>query len=202
MTIVKLTIDEVLECKQFCMRSAISQQQIEFGNHNTKSRSVIEIARDNAIGKLAETAFCSFVKQWGIDIKPDYNIYPRGKWDDSDFIINSNRLDLKATRTGGNWLLVETSKIEFRKTENKLPDYFIFCVTGWDKARDKFTGEVDICGYISLEDLLKSKIIFEGGYIPNTFTRLQTHNHAIHRTDLKEDWETWIKRNITLAEQL
>lgn len=197
MPLINLSPAEVLECKTFCLESAKSQQTIEFGNKKTKSRPVLEVARDNAIGKLAEAAFCRFANEkWKINLKPDYNIYPRGQWDDSDFMINHKRFDIKATRTGGNWLLVEFSKLEFRVKEGKLPHYFVFCVTSWNRETGKFTGDVEICGYISLHDLMNSKVLFEKECIPETNVKLQTKNYAVHRTELKTDWNNlWISNS-------
>jgi hypothetical protein len=37
----------------------------------------------------------------------DFNIYPRGVWDEADAIINGWRIDIKATRPGAKWMLIE-----------------------------------------------------------------------------------------------
>ena len=54
---VTLTKDELTKCKFFSLKCAENQQAIEFGQKTTKARDVKEIARDNLIGKIAETAF-------------------------------------------------------------------------------------------------------------------------------------------------
>lgn len=74
---ITLTSEELEKCREFSMRSASSQQAIEFGQHTTKARSVKEIARDNLIGKIAEVAFSKMMKEnYGIDVPLDFNYYP------------------------------------------------------------------------------------------------------------------------------
>ena len=114
---VTLTKDELTKCKFFSLKCAENQQAIEFGQKTTKARDVKEIARDNLIGKIAETAFSRIMKeQCGIDVPLDFNYYPRGKWDSQDAVINGWRIDIKATRSGGHWFLIEWSKLHFRAT--------------------------------------------------------------------------------------
>ena len=75
---VTLTKDELTKCKFFSLKCAENQQAIEFGQKTTKARDVKEIARDNLIGKIAETAFSRIMKeQCGIDVPLDFNYYPR-----------------------------------------------------------------------------------------------------------------------------
>lgn len=185
---------EIHKCVTFCLESAKSQQEIEFGNKKTKARSIMEIARDNFIGKLAEYAFCGFLNKNGIAATPDYNIYPRGQWDDADFIVNGKRIDIKTTKTGGQWLMVEKSKLAFRQNENKLPDYFVFCIVGYDKEKRQFMKEVDISGYISLDDLKDCQMLNRGEFIPNTKTKLQADNYIVHVSALDQDWDRWISK--------
>ena len=100
---VTLDEQEFAQCVEFAEICALNQQQIEFGQSDTKPRKADEISRDNLIGKMAEVAFAKMVHDvYRIDIELDFNFYPRGKWDDQDAVINGWRIDVKATRKGGN----------------------------------------------------------------------------------------------------
>ena len=80
---ITLTSEELEKCREFSMRSASSQQAIEFGQHTTKARSVKEIARDNLIGKIAEVAFSKMMKEnytTTIMTKKDACFLVMGRW--------------------------------------------------------------------------------------------------------------------------
>lgn len=103
-----LSADELEQCIEFSKKSAPNQQAIEFGQHSTTARSSSEIARDNLIGKIAEVAFAKMLKEnYGLTVPLDFNYYPRGQWDNQDAVINGWRIDVKGTRKGGQWLLIE-----------------------------------------------------------------------------------------------
>ena len=98
---VNLTSDEMEKCISFSKKSAESQQPIEFGQHDTLPRDTAEIARDNLIGKMAELAVSRKLRElFGLHIPIDYEIYPRGEWDDCDISINGWNIDIKSTRIG------------------------------------------------------------------------------------------------------
>ena len=131
---IRLTEDELDRCMEFSNRSAPNQQDIEFGQRSTKARSTREIARDNLIGKIAEVAFSKMMKEnYGIDVPLDFNYYPRGQWDSQDAVINGWRIDVKGTRKGGHWMLIEWNKLNFRQRDNNLSHlYAMFSVDGTD----------------------------------------------------------------------
>ena len=109
---IRLSQAELVRCIEFSRKSAPNQQAIEFGQRTTKARGTREIARDNLIGKIAEVAFSKMMKEnYGIDVPLDFNYYPRGQWDSQDAVINRWRIDVKGTRQGGHWMLIELSLI-------------------------------------------------------------------------------------------
>lgn len=181
---ITLTKDELDKCRIFSNKCAVSQQAIEFGQHTTQERKVKEIARDNLIGKIAETAFSKMMKeQCGIDIPLDFEYYPRGKWDSQDTIINGWRIDVKATRKGGHWFLIEWSKLAFRKRENKLSHMYVMFTVDWDRKSDQPTGTAEYQGAAFLDSLRKG---YTGTYtlkrnkvIPSTKVKLQADNFGI-----------------------
>ena len=129
---INLTPQELQQCIEFSRGSAPTQQSIEFGQHSTKARSTSEVARDNLIGKIAEVAFSKMMKEnYNIDVPLDFNYYPRGQWDNQDAVINGWRIDVKGTRKGGRWMLIEWNKLNFRQKDNDLSHlYAMFSVHG------------------------------------------------------------------------
>ena len=186
---IVLTDAEMDKCREFSRISAASQQAIEFGQHTTKARPEKEIARDNLIGKMAEVAFSKMMKEnYGIDVPLDFNYYPRGQWDGQDAEINGWRIDVKGTRSGGRWMLIEWNKLDFRQRDNNLSHLFVMFTVDWDRSADQPTGEVSYQGAASLVKLKESVpttvVLRKGAVIPGTQTHLQADNYGIRFGDL------------------
>jgi hypothetical protein len=186
---IVLTQQELQQCMEFSSKSAPTQQSIEFGQITTKARSTSEIARDNLIGKIAEIAFAKMLKEnYGIDVPLDFNYYPRGKWDDQDAVINGWRIDVKGTRKGGRWMLIEWNKLNFRQQDNNLSHLYVMFSVSWDRNTDKPTGEVSYEGAASLKKLCKecatTKEFPKGTILPGTHTILQADNYGIEFKNL------------------
>lgn len=186
---IVLTDAEMDKCREFSRISAASQQAIEFGQHTTKARPEKEIARDNLIGKMAEVAFSKMMKEnYGIDVPLDFNYYPRGQWDGQDAEINGWRIDVKGTRSGGRWMLIEWNKLDFRQRDNNLSHLFIMFTVDWDRSADQPTGEVSYQVAASLTKLKESVpttvVLRKGAVIPGTQTHLQADNYGIRFGDL------------------
>jgi len=191
--IIELTPKQLKQCIEFSYESAKNQQEIEFGQSDTKPRSKDEIARDNLIGKVAEVAFSNMLEErFCIKVALDFEYYPRGIWDNYDAEINGWRIDVKGTRQGGKWLLIEWSKLKFRQQEGKLAHLYVASSVFWDREKDVPTGKVDVVGCVSILRLrphVKDTLVLrKGDYIPNTKMRLQADNYAIHFNNLEKDW--------------
>ena len=177
------------KCREFSRISAASQQAIEFGQHTTKARSEREIARDNLIGKIAEVAFSKMMMEnYGINLPLDFNYYPRGQWDNQDAEINGWRIDIKGTRSGGKWMLIEWNKLNFRQRDNNLSHLFVMFTVDWNRDTDQPTGKVSYCGAVSLAKLKAgvptTAILRKGSILPGTKTHLQADNYGIRFKDL------------------
>ncbi len=187
-----LTDAELDKCREFSKISAASQQAIEFGQHTTKARPEKEIARDNLIGKIAEVAFSKMMKEnYGVDVPLDFNYYPRGKWDDKDAEINRWRIDVKGTRSGGRWMLIEWNKLNFRQRDNNLSHLFVMFTVDWDRNSDQPTGRASYRGAVSLaklkEDVPTTVVLKKGSLLPGTKTHLQADNYGIQFKNLYKD---------------
>lgn len=196
---IKLSNEEIEFCLEFSKKCAKNQQDIEFGQHDTKARSKSEIARDNLIGKLAEVAFASFLqKNYNITAQLDFEYYPRGVWDGQDVEINSWRIDVKGTRPGAEWLLVEWNKLNFRKKENRPSHVYVMAIVGWDRKNDIPNGEVELIGYAYLEQLNNNisgtYILRKGKKLPGKNVYLQADNYGIPFRLLKKDWSALINK--------
>lgn len=189
---IYLSKEELQLCEEFAIRSARNQQKIEFGQSDTKPRPLEEISRDNMIGKIAEVAFAKMMKEnYGIDIAIDFNYYPRGQWDNQDAVINDWRIDIKATRKGGQWLLVEWNKLCFRQKDNNLSHAYLMFSVDWDRRKDQPTGRVSYEGAASLKklrhDCPTTRVLHRNENIPKTRRPLQADNYGIHFNDLYTD---------------
>lgn len=202
--VIVLSERELKKCIKFSYKCAKNQQRIEFGQRDVSERSISEIGRDNLIGKIAEVAFAKMLKeQFGIKIKLDFKFYPRGKWDAQDCIINGWKVDIKATRSGGRWLLIEWSKLNFRHKDDDLSHLYVVASVKWDRNEDLPQNEVNFVGYASINRLKpnvdKTLILRKGDYIPGTSTRLQADNYGIKFNDLRYDWD-WLLNKILKEE--
>lgn len=153
MKTIVLSQYDMQRCVDFSKESAKSQQAIEFGQSDTVPRRIAEIARDNLIGKMAEVATTHMLREdFGLHFTVNFDIYPRGEWDDFDVQINGWNVDIKSTRTG-QWLLFEVDKLRMRQNQkyNNLPDAIFMCRTPWNRELDEPKGAVKLIGAVSLK---------------------------------------------------
>jgi len=192
--LITLSEEQMQLCSEFSIKCAENQQQIEFGQSDTVPRSIKEIGRDNLIGKIAEVAFAEMLKnRFNIVVPLDFEYYPRGEWDKQDTVINDWRLDVKGTRQGGKWMLIEWSKLSFRQKDRNLPHMFVMASVKWNRDSDTPIGKVDLIGSASINKMRlgvpNTMVLMKGDCIPNTKTQLQADNFAIHFDNLNPDWD-------------
>lgn len=196
--LIRLSKDEIERCKAFSQKCALNQQEIEFGQKDTELSNIQEISRDNLIGKVAEVAFAKMMKEkYNLHIELDFNYYPRGKWDNQDAVINGWRIDVKGTQQGGKWLLIEWSKLKFRRKQNLLSHFYVMSTVGWDREHDEPTEYLELVGYATLGKLKNgyknTLVIRKGEMIPGTSTKLQADNFARNFEVLYKNWDLMIE---------
>lgn len=185
--IIYLTEEELEKCREFSKKSALQQQEIEYGESKTKPRTKEEIAHDNLIGKIAEVAFSKMMKaDCNIDIDLDFAYYPRGKWDSQDAEYNGWKIDVKSTRIG-RWMLIEWNKLEFRQKDNQLSHLYVMFSVDWKDGNP--TGRVVYRGFATLARLSKkfpkTEVLLMDSALPGTrLESLQTDNYGIRFEDL------------------
>lgn len=191
---IEITEQELRQCIDFAKRSAPTQQDIEFGQHDMAPRSVNEVSRDTLIGKIAEVAFAKIMHEnYGIDIELDFEVYPRGQYDAQDAVVNDWRIDVKGTRQGGHYLLVEWNKLDFRQLEDRLSHVYAMFSVGWDRKRDEPNRIVKYAGAVTLRALAKdvewinTLTLRKGECIPGTRARLQADNYGIEFNELNRN---------------
>ena len=183
MSVYQLSEYEYTMCVLFSEKSARSQRQIEFGSQNTAKRSLREVREDTLVGKMAEVAVVKMLREdYGLHLPVNYEVYPRGDWDDEDIIINGLTVDVKATEKG-HCLLLEKNKVDFRIAQGLFPDMIIMCKTNVEEMK------VDIVGCISTRKLVepnnpKVKRLEAGRYIPGTKVPVQADNYCVEFSDL------------------
>lgn len=172
---ITLTEYEIKRCREFAEESSKTQQRIEFGNHLTEDRQDERMFSDTFTGKKAEVAVVKWLRQeYGLHLPVNYEVYPRGEWDDNDLVINGRTVDVKATNTG-KWLLYDLNKLYFRLESKTVPSMIVFC-----KCKES---EVEIAGCISAYRLFNpdgEKVLFlrKGDLIPGTKCSLKAANYA------------------------
>jgi hypothetical protein len=197
---IMIADEDLVRCRRFSEECAKNTQRIEFGQNDTGERSVQEAARDILIGKLAEVAFASMLwEQYSLRADLDFGIYPRGIWDSEDVLINGWRIDVKGSRSGSEWLLIEWNKLRFRIDERRLPHVFIFVTVDWDRQSDQPGGSADLVGYAFLNDLRNDVnngtiTLLKGSKLPGKKVRMQADNYARNVKLLRKDWTDLVGR--------
>lgn len=208
MTPVFISTVEIERCQKFAEAVADGQIAIEFNERHTLTRGRAEVIRDAMIGRLGELAVAKMLRyRFKIEAEPDWTITDRGIGDDGDLLVMGRRVDVKATRAGGRWLLVERTRFEIGKRLGKLSDFYVLASTGWNRQTDKPTGVVNLVGYAKLTDLCQPSLIGErgpriaglaarwigrGDFLPDTQVKLQTDNLAIPHNLLRKDWWAFV----------
>jgi len=184
---IQLPPEEVQRCRMFAQESAKTQREHRSGG--TKERSYGEIFGDTFRGKIGECASKRFLEQNPLNvpgIELDFDIYPRGEWDDYDFTIYDKKFSIKSVKHFSSWLLLESKDIE----RGDVYDYYVLAAVN---GREDGAG---ILGFASKEDVLdgtNTLKLKKGNLIPGTRTVLDADNHALHRSNLKNSEEAWIQ---------
>ena len=194
---IVLTGDEINRCIRFAGQAALNQQRIEFGQSDTDERSIPAMIVDTAVGKVGEAAFAKYCREYhGIIVNLDFNIYERGIWDDQDALINDWRIDIKSTKSGSKWLLVDWNKLSFRKHDQQLAHLYIMVTVGFrpsyrGSVNGTLTGEAFLHGGVFLDQLKHPqnkdsicRVLYKGDCIPNTSAKLQADNYGVFFKDL------------------
>ena len=199
-----LTAEEIKQCLDFAVIAAPHTQQIEYGQKDSKPRSLEEIRQDIFMGKLGEVACKNMLEGYGISAIVDFNDYGPGKWDSEDLSYNNGKgkwnIDVKCTKNNSKWFLVEWNKLQFRTKDKELPHFFILTMVPGKCKQMKVAPreglEVRIVGYVDLHRLRpgyeNTIVMRKGTPIPDTSsqTLLQADNLGIRVEHLASDWES------------
>lgn len=137
--------------KKMSMENKHNPDSFASGNEKN-TRTPMEIFRDAFQGKIAEFAFCNYVKLHTRDnnnLKPDLDCWVRGEWEDTDFIIVENgqqfTCSIKSTKGYGKLLLLERNRYDdngfyLEPSKSKIPvkhDFFyLIRVQGVEKNKN------------------------------------------------------------------
>lgn len=175
-----LTDDELKKCKNFAEKS--SKTQREYRSGGSQFRNIYKIYYDTLRGKVGEVTAKKFLEQPPLNvegIKLDFGIYPRGKWDDKDIVINGKNIDVKSAKWFSKWLLLEEKDLK----RGDISDYYILSLVSKDYSSANIAGYAEKSMLIGAnnQNTLKLK---KGENIPNTQTILDADNYAIKKEDL------------------
>jgi hypothetical protein len=187
-----LTNEEYSKCLKFSEMSAKSQRENRSGG--IMVREVGQISQDTLRGKVGEIIVKKFLEQSPLKIEGinlDFDIYPRGKWDDADLKLNNQSVSIKSAKWFSKWLLLEKKDID----RGDLYDFYILVLV------DKDFKSGTIKGYALRDDILNGKDtlqIPQGDFIPGTNTVLDASNYARNSANLKNLLGDWKKFSIKL----
>jgi len=184
----ELTEKEFQQCDEFANNSSKSQREHRSGG--TFIRNYNQIKENTLRGKVGETIVKKFLEQKGLEInsiKLDFDIYPRGKWDETDIKLNGKTLSIKSSKWFSRWLLLESKDI----LRGDVDDYYILVLVD----RDFKSGEIK--GFATKDEIIKPNgktlILKKGENIPLTTTTLDADNHARNFNDLDNSEKGWKK---------
>lgn len=189
-----LSVSQIEAAIDFARRYVETQELQEFVEPTARVRSPEEGMRDTLIGKLAEFGFADVVtRATGIAVNVDCEVYGRRQGDTADIIVNGWRVEMKAARTGAEWLLVGENQLA-RKEHNRVhPHVYVLCVVGWSREHDRPDGFLTFAGYALRTEIKALTVgtirVERGSCIPGKATELQESNLARHRSTLHGDWD-------------
>lgn len=183
---IALTPEEKAQCRQFAQDSAPTQREWRSGGE--LQRSISQINEDTFRGKVAEVVAKKFFEQNPLNVQGvllDFNVYPRGEWDETDLVINKKKISIKSAKWFSNWLLLETKDIDRGATY----DYYVFITV------DKDFGAGTVKGFATKQEIVeddKTLKLRKGDPIPGTKTLLDANNHARHAENLHNSEKDWL----------
>lgn len=201
----------VVNCLDFAYSMAKNSLHRENRSGGKYNRTESEVFWDTFSGKIAEyTAYLYFTNLNSKVSDLDFNIYPRGKWDSFDMIVNNKVISIKSTKHFGQLLLLETA--DWNENGQYIPDstitydYFLLVRTKIDtsnilvkdKLPDKSTlyeyiTNIDIQGEITgalshhdfVNQIMKYRYIIKQGQLLQGKIPMDATNFYIHAYDLE-----------------
>ena len=162
----------------------------EYRTGGSHYRSSKEIFINAFQGKLAEVAFYEFFMDKDFQInQPDFETYPKGKWESYDFLINNKKINVKSTKHFGNLMLLEAG--DWNDNAEYIPNidtnnhiYELFVLIRIDSRTNKY----DIPGFITRPDLIKiieKKHIIKKGQLLNGRIPMDANNYYVQAGDMR-----------------
>lgn len=209
MPTVTLRQSDIDKCYTFCTEFMGKAKRYEFGNPNSAHRGYAETLRDAMIGKLGEVGVARFFSMGlGMPIlnQLDWNVYKQGQEDDADLVLAGMKFEIKTSRSGSRFILYELGKLNARR--DRLPDWLIFAIAGWDRKSDVPTGKIDIVGHLPAYKLFTLEDngwvdctddgwtfkIHGGEVLPDTNSIMITTNCGRHKDLLDSDFTSLFRR--------
>jgi hypothetical protein len=196
--LIKLSEEGLQKSYKFAAESSQSQRPAPFGQKDIIQRNNLAILHNTWLGKIAEIAFAQMIeKHYSLKVKLDFDVYPRGRWDSVDVQINNWNFDIKSSKKGSRWFLLEWNKIDFNHSTGTLPDIYVMTTVDWDRSKNIPNGNVDLIGMMYTKDIVsnnpKVHTLRRGDNIPGTSTPLYADNYGVAFHNLNNNWDEIIK---------
>lgn len=193
---ISLDEDEIEQCRIFADESAKTQRPYRSGGSQIRGLSMMRA--DTFRGKLGEAVCKKFLEQKPLNVKGmelDFDIYPRGKWDEADIVIGNKRISIKSVKHFSSWLLIESKDL----LRGDIYDYYILIL-----INKEMNGGI-VAGYATKDEIVDGDQhtlrLNKGEPIPGTRTELDADNYARHKKYLYNSVADWISLSKELMRQ-
>ena len=182
----------ISKARDYANKMTISQEgeHREYRTGGSHFRSSKEIFINAFQGKLAEVAFYEYFKDKDLQInEPDFETYPKGQWDNFEFMINNKKINVKSTKHFGNLMLLEQG--DWNNNAEYIPNigsnnhiYDLFVLLRIDSKTNKY----DIPGFITRNDLMhiiQKQHIIKKGQMLNGKIPMDANNYYVQAGDMR-----------------
>ena len=188
----QISKDGINKARDFASKMTSKQigEHREYRTGGSHFRSTKEIFINAFQGKLAEVAFYEYFKDKYLQInEPDFETYPKGQWDNFDFVINNKKINVKSTKHFGNLMLLEQG--DWNNSAEYIPNigsnnhiYDLFVLLRIDSRINNY----DIPGFITRNDLMhiiQKQHIIKKGQMLNGKIPMDANNYYVQAGDMR-----------------
>lgn len=162
-------------------------------------RTPEEIQGHVLMGRLGELAFLRYLEGTGITIQTGREVLPVGTWDVDDVSFRGWSMDVKCTGADSQNLLLQRSKLDYRRMAGELPHYFVAVklVEACPSLEECLGGQseivIELKGYMDTRKLAtESGEVFavqKGELVPDGTLKVKTTDFVVPFSKLSKNWK-------------
>ena len=162
-------------------------------------RTPEEIQGHVLMGRLGELAFLRYLEGTGITIQTGREVLPVGTWDVDDVSFRGWSMDVKCTGADSQNLLLQRSKLDYRRMAGELPHYFVAVklVETCPSLEECLGGQseivIELKGYMDTRKLTAESsevsTIQKGEVVPNGTMKVKASDFVVPFSKLSKNWK-------------